>query len=1015
VGDHVTGRGLAELIHGLLQPARVLNRKDVHLFGLGGINMSGLGSGTTAGCLQGLLVRGLALFQTHGEVGGKLGQSDLAASPPELDVLHGQTLQEFRAWFSPFLYPGQDRKSQEAGAFWGIVLRKIRYTDVMNRLTSDAMKADILDRVPVSIAIHDTRQNIVWANRAYREAAGWSLKGLSSKKCYTAWGLSRRCSNCPVTRALETGETVESELTPDNQEHWPDSQGAWLARAVPLLDARGRIIGAAETAFQITEKKKTELELFKERRLLNAIIDNIPVMITRYDPDSRILYLNKEFERVVGWNSSDAQEMDMLTEVYPDPEYREEVWEYMKRATAEWKEFRVRARSGEFIDSLWSNILLEDGTQVGIGIDARERKRAEEVLRRKSEEQALLLETVPIQLWYLTDVKTYGAVNQAHADFLGLPKETIENRSLDGVFPREVVQVCTNGNIEVFETRKPVHTEEWVCDAQGRERLLDITKTPKLNQDNEVEYVVCTASDITDRAWTERQLKDNEAKLQSLLDQISEMLFVHDFQGRILDVNQRSVEQSGYARDELLSMRASDLDPDYRERELGGEFWASFDVREARTFEARHQRKDGTIFPVEVTVSKIRLGDDLQVMALARDISAQKDYEARLIQAKDQAEVASRAKSEFLANMSHEIRTPLNGVKGMIELAKRKAVHPEVNEYLELAAQSADHLMCIINDVIDLSMIEAGQTRLHEQAFSLGKILKATFYPLHNAATAKGLDFELAVGPEIPDGLFGDANRFRQILENIVGNAVKFTHAGKVTIDLSSSAAEGDRVRLLCSVSDTGIGISEEGQKSIFESFVQVDPSKRVQYGGSGLGLALCKHYLEMMGGEIWCQSSKDRGSTFSFSLVFGRCSGDQPDGAMIEPRQQPLKGLRVLVAEDSPMNQIFTTELLKDGGHDVVVVEDGRKALEALAGERFDLVLMDIRMPNLDGEEALRIIRHETPEGVDRHVPVIALTAHALKEDQDRLLKQGFDGYLSKPVDIQSLEKIIEDIGRFK
>jgi len=881
----------------------------------------------------------------------------------------------------------------------------------MDRLIRDAMKADILDRVPVSIAIHDTRQNIVWANRAYREATGWSLKGLSTKKCYTAWGLSKRCRNCPVTRALETGEPAEAELTPENQDHWPESRGSWLAKAVPLKDAHGQVIGAAETALQITERKKTEVELFKERQLLNTVIDNIPVMITRYEPDSRILYLNKEFERVVGWSTADAEGVDLMAEVYPDPDERAAAREFMQRPSAGWKEFQVRSRSGEVIDSRWSNIVLEDGTQVGIGIDTRERKLAEEVLRRKSEEQALLLETIPVQLWYLKDVQTYGAVNRAHADFLGLPKEALENKPLEAFFSPEVVQVCKSGNVEVFETRRPVQTEERACDALGRSRLLDITKTPKLNRDNEVEYVVCTASDITERALAENRLREKELKLQTLLDQISEMLFVHDFQGRILEVNQRSVEKSGYAKPELLTMRVSDLDPDYDEREEEGSFWEAFEVGETRTFEARHQRKDGMIFPVEVTVSKVRLGNEFDVMALARDISDRKDYEAKLIQAKEQAEVANLAKSEFLANMSHEIRTPLNGVKGMIELAKRKTDHPEVNEYLELAAQSADHLMCIINDVIDLSMIEAGQTKLHEQAFSLHKVLKATFYPLHNAAAAKGLGFELAVGQDIPDGLFGDANRFRQILENIVGNAVKFTHAGKVTINLSSSAAGGERVRLLCSVSDTGIGISEESQKNIFESFVQVDPSKRVQYGGSGLGLAICKHYLEMMGGEIWCQSSKDRGSTFSFTLVFSRCRGDLPGGAMAEDPQQPQKGLRVLVAEDSPMNQIFTTELLKQAGHDVVVVEDGQQALETLAEEQFDLVLMDIRMPNLDGEEALRIIRHETPAGVDQGIPVVALTAHALKEDRERLLNQGFDGYLSKPVDIQSLERILQNI----
>lgn len=990
---------------------------------------------------------------------------------------------------------------------------------------NDAFKADILENAPVIIAFHDTQQNIVWANKAYQEATGWSAERLLNSRCHFAWGLDRRCRNCPVTQVLETGEPAEAELAPDNQGHWPESQGTWFARAVPIRDAGGRVIGAVETAFEITARKKAELEkleeseeryrgifeqagegiilldprgvikdcnpaassllgydseellgkhfddlsssetrdalhvsrddarrsrqerrerklrcrdgskrtiaeslvelhtgdllvmfrdvterktaeaeLNRERSLLKTIIDNIPVMITRYDPESNFLYLNKEFERLLGWETEQVQDIDFMSLVYPDSERRMRALEYMEKTTAEWKEFLVQSRFGDFVDSEWSNILLDDGTRVGIGIDVRDRKRAQDDLRRKSEEQALLLESIPIQLWYLTDIDTYGAVNQAHADFLGLPKEAIENKRLEELFPQEVVQVCKAGNMEVFETKRPVHTEEWAYDAQGRYRLLDITKTPKLNENNEVEYVVCAASDMTERAraesrrerllkdladreallraifenapegivvcneqgmitmanpaaqelyerpvpygeeveshaklrilhtdgtpyephdmplsrsallgehcqheeviidvpspenqlrWaivnsapvlgedgsrtgavavfqditlrkqSETELRDNELKLQALIDHISEMLFLHDFKGHILDVNQRSVELSGYSREELLSMRVSDLDSDYREREQDGEFWQSFHMGQSVVFEAKHQSKNGIVFPVEVTVSKILLGNALLVMALARDIRSRKEHEALLIQAKEQAEVANRAKSEFLANMSHEIRTPLNGVKGMIELASRNASRPKVKEYLDLASQSADHLMCIINDVIDLSKIETGHTTLRERPFSLRDVMKATFYPLQTAAVEKGLDFKVEVNPDVPDCLFGDANRLRQILENIAGNAVKFTHDGQVAVSLNSEEVNEGRLRLLCTVTDTGIGIAEDNQGAIFQSFEQADSNKHSEYGGSGLGLAICRHYLEMMDGSIRCASREGQGSTF--------------------------------------------------------------------------------------------------------------------------------------------------------
>ena len=1007
----------------------------------------------------------------------------------------------------------------------------------MKTSINDALKADILENAPVIIAFHDDQQNIVWANRAYREAAKGRLEEVDKSKCYTAWGLEKPCRNCPVTEALDTGEPAEAELTPGNQDHWPQSQGSWLARAMPLKNDAGQIIGAVETAFEITERKKAELEklqeseqryrsifeqagdgillmdshgvikdcnpeartmlgyqseelqgknladlippenlayqlmqlgrtsqgdslrferqlcskdgskriteeslvelhtgdflamfrditerkrveraLAKERKLLKSIIDNIPLMITRYDPDSNMLYLNKEFERTVGWTTEEVQRIDMMEKVYPDPEYRREVWDYMQKATSEWKGFDVRSKHGDIIESEWSNIVLEDGTQVGIGIDVRERKRAEEDLRRKSEEQELLLESIPIQLWYLKDIETYGAVNQAHAAFLGLPKEAIAHKPLQAFFGEEVVRVCKEGNDDVFETKKPVHTEEWADDAQGNPRLLAITKTPKLNANNEVLYVVCAASDITSRKQIEIELHKHRIKLQTLIDQISEMLFLHDFEGNILDVNQRAVEQLGYSREELLSMGIPDLDPDYREREREGAFWKNIERDQSYTFEARHQHKDGSVFPVEVTLSRIAIEDTTYIMGLALDISDRKNSEALLIEAKEQAERANRAKSEFLANMSHEIRTPLNGVKGMIELAHRRAGQDEVKEYLKLAKQSADHLMCIIKDVIDLSQIEAGHINLNKQPFSLRDVLKATFYPLRIAAASKGLGFEVEFSSDVPDALWGDQSRLRQILENIVGNAVKFTHTGQVSIALSLCEDLEDRVRIQCQVTDTGIGVPPEDRETIFDTFGQSNPAIQAKYGGSGLGLAICKHYLEMMEGEIWCSSREGEGSTFSFTLVFDKRqevsadSRSEEAGSLMSPTHRG-RALRILVADDSRMNQIFTEEMLKDRGHDVVLVEDGQQALQALAMEGFDLVLMDIRMPKLDGQEALRAIREKSVPGVNPRIPVIALTAYALKEDQESLLRQGFDGYLSKPIDIEVFEKIIADM----
>ncbi|MCF8105633.1 MAG: response regulator [Desulfohalobiaceae bacterium] len=519
------------------------------------------------------------------------------------------------------------------------------------------------------------------------------------------------------------------------------------------------------------------------------------------------------------------------------------------------------------------------------------------------------------------------------------------------------------------------------------------------------------------RKRADRIMRESEEKFSKAFHNSPTFMTISEIEdGSFVEVNDAFCHLTGYSRQELLGKTGVELgiiSPEVREISLR-------QLRETGSIihqERKYRTKSGDCVSVILSSEQIELGGKKRMISTGMDITRLKNNEKALQEALEAADAANRAKSEFLANMSHEIRTPLNGVKGMIELANRLTRQPEVKEYLELAGQSAEHLKCIINDVIDLSRIEAGQSELHPQPFSLQECLKATFYPLKTAAADKGLWFECEVSPELPDRLVGDVSRFRQVLENIVGNAVKFTSEGKVSVVLKASSkqpGEG-RLRLLCSVSDTGIGISQENQDVIFDNFQQVDPSIPEMFGGSGLGLAISKHYLEMMDGQIWCTSREGRGSTFFFTPVFGVMSIEQaepaPEGSVRESRGS----MKILVAEDSPMNQIFTEEILKEQGHETVIVADGQQAIQALAKERFDLVLMDIRMPNLNGEETLRIIRHEPPAGVEPGVPVIALTAYALKEDEKRFLKQGFDGYLAKPIDIQAFEKAISEVEKQK
>jgi len=552
--------------------------------------------------------------------------------------------------------------------------------------------------------------------------------------------------------------------------------------------------------------------------------------------------------------------------------------------------------------------------------------------------------------------------------------------------------------------------------------------------------MVGTLSDVSDRRSAEDEVKHQLRFIEQLLDVVPNPIYFQDREGRVLGINQACERLFSVKRDKCRGRPLLELLDDDAARLQALNDQALFKDGGSQVYETRLRTQDGRWH--DVVFSKILFSapddDAAGVLGVITDITEHKRVEIELRRATSTAEAASRAKGEFLANMSHEIRTPMNGILGLVELTLGSTLNDTQRRYLELVKSSASSLLTIINDILDVSRIEAGRLTLEEVPFELGALLHDALGPLEPRALEKGLDLTLEIDAGLPSEMVGDPLRLRQIVVNLVGNAIKFTRQGQVCVRAGVRRQGGTRY-LRLSVADTGVGIAPDKLERIFESFTQADASTTREFGGTGLGLTISRRLANLMGGRLWAVSEPGAGSVFHLELPWRRAVGEpsrpcstlgalsdwvperavgdatplRTDGLELPPDPAAGPGvLEVLIVDDHAVNRFLATTLIRQLGHRVTCASSGAQALR-LHGERsFDLMLLDIQMPEISGlEVAQRVRERERTSG--GHCPIVALTAHAMPADRARSLAAGMDDHLAKPIDRERLSAILQLLSR--
>lgn len=813
------------------------------------------------------------------------------------------------------------------------------------------------------------------------------------------------------------------ERVPFNEEYrirHSSGEYVWIAaKAQAAWDRDGRAVRIAGALSDISERKRAEQALRdseeRYRQLIEMSPDGIAVVT-----NGLIVYANSAMAEIFGADTADALCATSMDDYVPA---REAAIMKARRARLE-RDGRVELHEAPFIRLDGTEIPTErivtkvdwNGERSNLVVcrDTSARKHAEEALRESEERYRQLVDVSPDGIVVDTDGQIVFA-NEAMAKLVGAESpDALVGTAMNDRFTPEETGHITKRREELAQTGRFGLHEGGLLRLDGTE-----TTTERLAakvQWNGAPSILVVHRDVTQRDQAAAALQESDERYRQLLDASPDGVAVHT-RGRIVFANAALARLAGVpSPDALIGTMTDDHIPD-REKPLIKERRRQLEqTGGAESVEGGFLRRDGTEVPIERLGVRVRWDGESSALIVFRDITERKKAESALRASRIKAEAANRAKSEFLATMSHEIRTPMHGILATVSLMKGTGLTPPQERYADTIKQSGDALLNILNSILDLSKIEAGSLAVENIDFDLGALLDDVFGPLKIRAELEGLAFDVQRQPDMLDEFSGDPVRIRQILLNLTDNAIKFTERGGIAIHVTQTAADNERFEIRFEISDTGPGLDDEQQGQIFERFSQADGSTTRKYGGTGLGLAICKELAELMGGAIGVRSTPGQGSDFWFTVL---CAAGDAENTVPETRPAPARGtpevlearpLRVLIAEDNPVNQIIATDTVESGGHSADVVSNGMAALEAVSAHHYDIILMDIFMPEMDGMAATKAIRAMAGDVSD--IPIIALTADAMAGEKEKYLEAGMNDYLSKPFEAGDLLALLNRYG---